>query len=154
MVKMIVQHGDLLKNVSSGHIVSGCNAQGVMGSGFALAIKKMYPGAYVRYHDEYKTFGLTLGVAYEWKDLNNPESNLVIWNAITQQYFGLPGRNCSYDAIQACFEQINQDIPKWKYVPQEIHIPMIGAGLGGGNWEIIKTIIEQTVDYPTTVWVL
>ena len=38
--------------------------------------------------------------------------------------------------------------------PREIHIPLIGAGLGGGNWEIIREIIEQTVEFPTTLWVL
>jgi hypothetical protein len=29
---------------------------------------------------------------------------------------------------------------------------MIGAARGGGNWEIIREIIEQTVQFPTTLW--
>lgn len=157
MVKMIVRNGDLLKNVSNGHIVSGCNAQGVMGSGFALAIKKMYPGAFADYIKHHNTAqGLTLGVAYPYA----VNDKLTIWNAITQEGFGQPFRNVSYDAIETCFAQINESIHtdqesvgRMEHSP-EIHIPMIGAGLGGGNWNIIRTIIEETVDYPTTVWVL
>jgi hypothetical protein len=27
-----------------------------------------------------------------------------------------------------------------------------GPARGGGNWEIIREIIEQTMDYPVTLW--
>ena len=148
---IIPKKGDLL-NVPAGHIVHGCNAQGIMGSGVALAVKRKFPGAYLSYiHHHQEPQGLVLGVAYPFV----VSDKLCIWNAITQEGFGLPTRNVSYDAIETCFGQINTyleftDDP----MPKELHIPMIGAGLGGGNWEIIKTIIEQTVTYPTTVWML
>lgn len=37
-----------------------------------------------------------------------------------------------------------------------LHVPMIGAGLGGGDWEVISTIIETTVTNPKEIvcWVL
>jgi O-acetyl-ADP-ribose deacetylase (regulator of RNase III) len=150
-MNIIQKKGDLLA-VPAGHIVHGCNAQGVMGSGVALAIRQKYPGAYDSYRARYFTIGLVLGEAYPWV----VTGKLVIWNAITQEGFGPGIRQVSYDAIQTCFENINTKIKDDQHtdVPKEFHIPMIGAGLGGGNWEIIKTIIEQTVTYPTTVWIL
>jgi O-acetyl-ADP-ribose deacetylase (regulator of RNase III) len=153
-MKIETKIGNLM-NVTAGHIVHGCNAQGVMGSGVALAVKRKYPGAFESYRAEYERYGLKLGHAYP--HIVNPK--LIIWNAITQEGFGQPTRNMSYDAIQTCFEQINLFISSTHLnsptnPPSEIHIPAIGAGLGGGNWEIIREIIEQTVDFPTTLWIL
>lgn len=123
-----------------------------MGSGVALAVKNKYPGAYLDYRNIHDEEGLELGTAYPFC----PTTDLVIWNAITQEGFGQPTRNCSYDAIQTCFEDINNAVDHSADIGivKEIHIPMIGAGLGGGNWEIIREIIEQTVTHPVTLWVL
>ena len=148
-MKIVTKVGNLL-DVKQGHIVHGCNAKGVMGSGVALAVKQMYPLAFKDYRDIYEDEGLDLGMAYPYM----PSEELVIWNAITQEGFGQPTRNCSYDAIQECFAQINEamGIVTDLGIVQEIHIPFLGAGLGGGSWNIIKAIIEDTVSYPITVW--
>jgi len=136
-------------NVTEGHIVHGCNAQGVMGSGVALAVTRKFPTAYHAYLDRYQTIGLKLGDAYP-VIIN---SKLILWNAITQGNYGYGIRQVSYDAIQTCFEQVNYFIGEQdRQVPQEVHIPMIGAARGGGNWEIIREIIEHTMDYPVTLW--
>lgn len=148
-MKIITKVGNLL-DVTEGHLISGCNAQGVMGSGVALAIKNKYPLAYQDYRDIYEDEGLELGTAYPCM----PTTKLVIWNAITQEYYGRPGRNCSYDAIDTCFADINAAVLSLDEVVKEIHIPLLGAGLGGGNWEIIREIIEQTCTVPVTLWIL
>ena len=150
-MKIVTKVGNLL-DVTSGHIVHGCNAQGVMGSGVALAVKKKYIGVYGDYRKRHETTGLELGAAYP---VTVAENELILWNAITQNLYGIGVRQVSYDAIQTCFEHINTVVGQYEgYFPTEIHIPAIGAGLGGGNWEIIREIIEQTVTYPTTLWVL
>lgn len=148
-MKIVTKVGNLL-GVTEGHLISGCNAQGVMGSGVALAIKNKYPLAYQDYRDIYEDEGLELGTAYPYM----PSTKLVIWNAITQEYYGQPGRNCSYDAIETCFADINAAVLSLDEVVKEIHIPLLGAGLGGGNWEIIREIIEQTCTVPVTLWIL
>jgi len=148
-MKIVTKIGNLL-DVNSGHIVHGCNAQGVMGSGVALAVKKKYPGAFDKYIVQHAMSRLALGTAYAYQ----VHENLYVWNAITQDRYGQQGRNCSYDAIQTCFEQVNTAVGFTLDVTPEIHIPMIGAGLGGGNWEIIREIIEQTVTVSTTLWIL
>jgi O-acetyl-ADP-ribose deacetylase (regulator of RNase III) len=150
-MKIVTKVGNLL-DVKEGHIVHGCNARGVMGSGVALAVKKIYPKAYEDYVQIHENGGLILGNVYPFQ-IND---ELILWNAITQEGFGAPTRNCSYDAIENCFRLIQKSISDdWHSdIRPEIHIPAIGAGLGGGNWEIIREIIEQTVTCPVTLWVL
>ena len=148
-MKIETKVGNLM-NVKAGHIVHGCTAQGVMGSGVALGIKNTFPAAYKDYMSIHNSGGLMLGRAYP-VPIND---DLVVWNAITQEGFGSPFRNTSYDAIATCFEQISGIISLMEnaITPAEIHIPMIGAARGGGNWEIIREIIEQTVMHPVTLW--
>lgn len=121
-------------------IVHGCNAQGVMGSGVALQIRNKYPKAYDSYREliaqvpEESLLGCT--------DISEQDDGKTVINAITQLNYGnRKVRYVSYDAIDECFE----DIAAWCELNSitEIAMPKIGAGLGGGNWEIIKTIIEQ-----------
>jgi len=149
-MKIVTKIGNLM-DVTEGHIVHGCNAQGVMGSGVALAVKNKYPAVYNDYRVQYsRPEGLELGVSYPVA----VSTDLVIWNAITQEGFGQSTRNCSYDAIQTCFEQINWQLTQTPSDYCELHIPFIGAGLGGGRWNIISAIIEETVTVPVTLWVL
>lgn len=153
MIKILTKIGNLM-HVKQGHIVHGCNAQGVMGSGVALAVKNTYPDAYTNYMNIHETTGLELGKAYP-VTINR---YLVIWNAVTQDQFGDGVRQVSYDAVQTCFEQVNvyirQSMKNRDTIPDldAVHIPMIGAARGGGNWEIIKAIIEQTMTVPVTLW--
>lgn len=142
------QRGNLF-SVKQGHIVHGCNAQGVMGSGVALGVKNLYPGAYESYRIIHETQGLVLGQAYPWQ----ASTDLLIWNAITQHGFGSGRRYVSYDAIQTCFEEINRiALDRRDEIAPHIHIPLIGAGRAGGNWDIISAIIENTVDVSVTLW--
>lgn len=147
MIKIKTCIGNLL-NVKSGWISHGCNAHGIMGSGVAAAVKRMYPEAYNHYRKEYEDTGLTLGS----NNIFQVSDTLIIVNAITQEHFGSASkRYVSYDAIQECFEEINS-LMKQSKISKELHIPRLGAARGGGNWEIIREIIEQTMDYPVTLW--
>lgn len=150
-MKIVSREGNLL-DVTSGHIVHGCNAQGVMGSGVAKAIRDKWPDVYRQYRDIYEEQGLRLGETFPV----TVTPSLCVWNSITQNLYGRTGgRFVSYDAIEVSFCNINQYLlENQDTLPREIHIPMIGAGLGGGNWEIIREIIEQTVVFPTTLWLL
>lgn len=142
--------GDLLA-VSSGHIVHGCNARGVMGAGVALAIKNIWPEVYNDYRQRYQDTGLHLGQVLPVA----VGQDLMVWNAITQQNYGSARRRyVSYDAIAECFEKINNQIAVMPTIQQHIHIPKIGAGLAGGDWNVIATIIDSVVDYPVTVWAI
>ncbi len=153
--KIETKTGNLM-HVTSGHIVHGCNAQGVMGSGVAAGVKETWPQAFEDYRKRFEatTHGLEMGAAYPVQI--NEDPGLVIWNAITQNLYGAGTRQISYDAIVQCFESINQQLTaikeRYDNFPVDVHIPLIGAARGGGNWNIISTIIEETLDFPVTLW--
>ena len=131
--------GNLL-DVKRGVIIHGCNSHGVMGSGVALAVKNKYPGAYESYRDYIdvsKDDQDLLGsvIVYEVND------NLSVANMITQKDFGTHKRQVNYGAIARGFDDLEEfyaNMPGLVF-----HFPKIGAGLGGGDWEVIAEIIEQ-----------
>jgi O-acetyl-ADP-ribose deacetylase (regulator of RNase III) len=151
-----IRIGNIL-SVSRGIIVHGCNAQGVMGSGVAAQIRSLYPDVFDCYkslieaHDSPRE---CLGrvafytVTEEAGEPGNCAPRLIIANAITQEDFGsIKRKYVRYEAIATAFEEIVQ-VAKVNNLP--IHYPLIGAGLGGGDWaiisDIISAIIPQSVD--------
>ena len=136
--------GDLF-STSIKTIVHGCNAQGVMGSGVAKIIREKYPRAYDRYRNEYELHQhLKLGsiIAVPCRDYEAPDTVRVIVNAITQEFYGRDGkRYVSYDAVAEAMQHINRFFDV--YGITEVAMPMIGAGLGGGDWKVISAIIES-----------
>jgi O-acetyl-ADP-ribose deacetylase (regulator of RNase III) len=141
-----VKFGDIL-SLEEGIIVHGCNAHGIMGSGIALQIKNKYPECF----RTYATFcaGMAhmdaLGAVVPYAV---PNKNLIIANAITQKDFGKDGKKyVSYKAISTAFTNAAEAASKSGL---ELHYPLIGAGLGGGDWAIISDIIDAAVAaYPT-----
>jgi len=127
---------DLL-SVTSGIIMHGCNAQGVMGSGVALAVRQKYPKAYEKYKEDIQRGFLGLGDV----QLVEVNDDLFIANAITQEFYGRDKKvYVSYDAIKSAFSTLFELAVGLKV---NISIPKIGAGLGGGDWEIILSIIKE-----------
>ena len=124
--------GDILASEET-IIMHGCNAQGKMGSGVAKAIKEKYPEAFQVYRKREETVGLHLG---EFSSVVTKDRKIII-NAITQQYYGRDGKKyVSYDAISKVAKTLNG-----LYENESIAIPKIGAGLGGGSWDVIEKIL-------------
>jgi O-acetyl-ADP-ribose deacetylase (regulator of RNase III) len=146
MSKIEYVKGDLL-STEKRHILHGCNAKGVMGSGVAKAIRDKYPLAYQDYYDAYNNYGLDLGNII----VSVQPDGKVIHNAITQLSYGRDQSRVyvSYWSIAEVFRKINQ----WGI--KEIAIPKIGAGLANGDWSVIEAIIENTlIDTRAYVYVL
>jgi O-acetyl-ADP-ribose deacetylase (regulator of RNase III) len=136
-MKIEYRQGDLFETDIKA-IAHGCNAQGVMGSGVAKIIYDRFPRAYERYVNEYKT-NLSLNLGHV---IAVPENGKIIINAITQEYYGKDGkRYVSYDAVADAMITINKfyDV----YGITSVAMPQIGAGLGGGDWNVISAIIES-----------
>lgn len=124
--------GNLL-DVTEGIILHGCNAQGVMGSGVALAIKQRYPEAYKEYMDDHVYLG---SISCCWVT-----DDLMIINGITQEYYGKDGkRYVNYKAICDVFTEAISKARMFYFV---LNFPKIGAGLGGGDWGIIEQLIDD-----------
>lgn len=133
-------------------IAHGCNARGVMGSGVALAIREKYPWAFEAYrNDPFRSLGTVIP-----SGITTLEGSKIVLNCITQQNYGRDPntRYVSYDAVDECMKLINAMLPAMIY-NNAISMPKIGAGLGGGNWEIIEAIINYRLkDVDVTVWEL
>lgn len=153
---MKVNIGNLLEQVSSGHIVHGCNAKGVMGGGFAKAIREIYPQVYVEYRKRFVESGLNLGDAIPVR-IKEGSVNVVVWNCITQLNFGNDGSlYTNYNAVSMSMRKVNDSIDSFGDVERTVHFPLIGAGLGGGDWRIIEKILDEELDdfNSRTLWVL
>lgn len=164
--------GDLF-NCGIPIIAHGCNAQGVMGSGVAKVVYDDYRWAYDTYRMMYERFqkngrkdflGQSLPSCHPLIDSDaNVKFPNAIFNLITQDNYGRTGqRFVSYWAIASSFKLMNDQLMKliksadetdpvhWK--KPHVAIPLIGAGLGGGDWNIIKEIInDSTPDIDITV---
>lgn len=132
--------GDLFTTEHS-IIVHGVNCQGVMGSGVAGLIKKFYPKSYEEYREYYKANdkrGL-LG-----RILVSEENDKHIVHAFTQYSYGRDYiRYMSYDAMDTAMFSLNLYMNEQKI--KNVSMPKIGAGLGGGNWNIIEPIIHANL---------
>lgn len=116
-------------------IAHGCNAQGVMGSGVAKAVKENYYNAYVEYRNKYLKEGLKIGSVHFVK-----LDKKIIANCITQEFYGGNGIYINYQALTKCMWILHNECYKNNWT---IAMPMIGAGLGGGDWSNIEKIIEN-----------
>lgn len=128
-------------------IVHGCNAQGVMGSGVAAIVKKLYPEAYKWYKTTQKLSGLKLGHI----NITSTSTPVHVGNAITQEFYGRDGKQyVSYDAVVLAMQAAatwakNHDMP--------VHLPLIGGGLGGGDQKRLTAIFQAAFhDVDATLW--
>ena len=138
------RYGNAL-DVQTGIIVHGCNCQGVMGGGIALEVKNRFPAAFYEYDRVHRSRGLKLGEIC----FVEVSPNKFIINANTQDKFGhAGGRFVSYDAIADCFTEVAKfaaTVEQHRERKLEIIFPLIGAGLGGGDWKVISAIIDVVV---------
>jgi O-acetyl-ADP-ribose deacetylase (regulator of RNase III) len=133
---MIIVEDDILKQ-TSGLIIHGCNAQGVMGSGLALQIKNKYPEVYTAYKNI--PVGEQSMGAFQAVRVTD---NLHIGNCITQLHFGRDGKK--YASVIAIKRALNSALFWCDLFEQPLHAPEIGCGLGGLTWDEVGDIFENT----------
>jgi O-acetyl-ADP-ribose deacetylase (regulator of RNase III) len=146
MVKYV--KGDLFE-ADCDIIGHGVNCRNAFSSGVAGTVSRIYPKAKSMYHEKYDEEGWRLGdVQFV---LQNDDKYVA--NCATQDSFGYSGYcNADYGAIRTCMEKV-------KVFAHDkglrIAIPKIGAGLAGGDWNIIEAILQEIfVDYDVTVYCL
>jgi O-acetyl-ADP-ribose deacetylase (regulator of RNase III) len=131
MVKYV--KGNLLDS-NCDYICHQVNCQGVMGSGIAKQIRERWPEVYDIYRelcDTYQSGDLIGGIQVAGH----------VVNIFSQDNFGYDGRRyTSYDAFVEALLKFRTTIPSGSTIgfPKNI-----GCGLGGGNWKIISTMIEE-----------
>ena len=132
--------GDLIKKALKGEfdvIVHGANCFCTMGAGVARSIKFHFPEAFRVDAGTTKGSKAKLGT-FTCAEVFNGGKPLVVVNAYTQYKFWGNKVNFNYDAFSSCLKEIRKT-----FHGKRIGMPMIGAGLAGGNWKRIAEILRQ-----------
>ena len=150
---IVYKKGDLLKSGAE-ILVHGCNCFCVMGAGVAQMIKHRWPRAleadkkFLTSGDHDKMGG------YSASGTATSEDPLII-NLYTQYGFDRGDRQLDYDALMTGMELLAGDLVKLD--PDRalrVAMPMIGAGLAGGDWDIIELMINKAFeDRKVEVWI-
>lgn len=130
---LTIKKGDLL-SIKKGIIAHGCNSKGVMGAGLAKDIKEMYPVVYEIYRKSKLVVGEIIPVYLE--------KDFIVVNCITQNNYGYK-KGYDYIAIHSCLKKLG-DLAKSSNL--DLHFPLIGSGLAGGDKDTIIKIMKNIFD--------
>ena len=132
--------GDILIALGQGDIDifgHGCNCRDGFGAGIVTQIAKKYPEVEKRFHYLHDVNLDILGTS----DIVETVTGQHIANLYIQETFGRKGkRYCSYDAIATSLTELAAFC---EMENMKCGLPKIGAGLGGGEWKIIESIIDN-----------
>ncbi len=120
-----------------------CNDVGGWGRGFVLAISKRWRKPETEYRQWYRDRaenGFDLGAL----QLVQVEPDLWVVNMIGQRDIkpGPQGPPVRYDAIEEALGALAREA---EAIDASVHMPRIGCGLSGGDWEIVEPIIFRTL---------
>lgn len=145
---MLTVEGDLIQLALQGEfdvIVHGANCRNIMGAGIAARIRNEFPEAF-EVDSEFAKL-------YEPKDMlgefsyamvRREQASFFVVNAYTQLNIG-DGLQVDYNAIDSVFSSLLDEFDN-HYHTVRIGYPQIGAGLGGGDWDIISKIIDKNLN--------
>ena len=137
-------------------IVHCCNDKGGWGAGFVMAISKKWPEPEERYRRWFTTGYKADSIIkpLELGDIQNVMVDdttgfLYVCNLIGQHDTRPDSEGISpirYDAIFRGLTRLQRQIERSNGSrPIAVHMPRMGAGLAGGDWNIIEAIVKSTL---------
>jgi O-acetyl-ADP-ribose deacetylase (regulator of RNase III) len=141
--------GDATTPIGDGHkiIVHVCNNIGAWGSGFVLAISRRWPMP----EDAYRVWASNSELNRTRKPFELSQVQMVavsadidVANMVAQHKFVSPENPVAlrYGALEDCLNQIRDHAQRTN---ASVHMPRIGCGLAGGDWNVVSGIIEHTL---------
>jgi O-acetyl-ADP-ribose deacetylase (regulator of RNase III) len=138
-------------------IAHQCNCFCNMGSGIAPQIAKRYPGAQAVDSATIKGDSDKLGTftraviprtvyGYGIKEG-------IVYNLYGQYGYGGNGVNTKYECLKQAMQKMQQQL-KDESNEGIIGLPLIGCGLGGGDWEVVSEIINEAFTNEVHIYVL
>lgn len=138
---MKIIYGDILQVGLGGVICHQVNCRKVAGAGLAKQIRDRVSGWY----GHFRTINGNLGDVDYFH-----VGDTVIASLYAQDEYGTDKQYTDYMALKACLQRVasyhNAHHDKIVYFPWGI-----GAGLGGGDWEVISKMIDDTIINPVIV---
>lgn len=147
-----VKHGNLF-GTDAKYICHQVNCQGVMGSGVAKQVRERYPEVYDAYRDRCFSGGYLVTWNIGTTQFVECHDGKTIVNMFAQIDYGKTSRHTDYFAFAECLTDIINNIP----VGETVAMPYkIGCGLGGGDWDVIYSMIESALggSYNVELWQL
>lgn len=143
-------NGDIIALAKEGKfdvIAQGCNCFNTMGSGLAAQIRKKCPNAYAA--DQATVVGDKNKLGTYTKATE--KEGFTVLNCYTQYGFGENSTNpnggpvlkvpVDYVAISKALKALRAEFPG-----KRIGLPRIGCGLAGGDFEVVRQIITDTLE--------
>lgn len=124
------------------------NCLGIMGAGIALQIKNKYPEVYKEYKRASERIPMQELLGRSQIIFVEREGKFVA-NIFSQQRIG-KGRQTNYEALKEGLIELKNFAKKNNY---SVGLPYkIGCGLAGGDWGVVRKIIDQAFyDYEVTI---
>lgn len=134
--------GDATAPVGSGKkiVTHVCNNRSGWGKGFVVAVSARWPLPESEYRAWSRTTGFRLGAV----QFVHVEQNIWVANMVAQNGYGTTSgpTPLDYDALKECLTKVGEHAVR---VAASVHMPRIGTGLGGGRWEDIVLVLDQTL---------
>jgi hypothetical protein len=152
---VIYKEGNLFENIKGKSNIIIChvaNDIGGWGSGFVIPLAKAFPKARQNYLEWFKNGTDSMEGSFTIGKTQFVEmDDIVVANMIAQHKTGSPPRCLRYNALAKCMDEV-ADFATSRSL--EIHAPLFGAGLAGGNFAFIAELIEDCwvrKDIPVTI---
>jgi O-acetyl-ADP-ribose deacetylase (regulator of RNase III) len=119
------------------------NDVGGWGAGFVLAVSQRWPepeADYLQWHEGRAHNDFGLGAVR----LVRVEPDIRVANMIAQRDIvpGPDGPPIRYDALRTALSTVAQEA---QTTGASVHMPRIGCGLAGGDWNIVESIIDRSL---------
>lgn len=140
---VVLLHGDALAPRGSGQRIIAQivnDKAATWGGGFALAVRKKWPGV----QDEFKAWAHTDGhLSLGRSHLVRVDAQVAVFNMVAQHGYGdAPHPRIRYHALRACLAALGATATD---LGASVHMPLIGAGQARGDWNVIRDLIEEEV---------
>lgn len=137
--------GDATEPIGEGKkiIAHICNDQGGWGAGFVLALSKKWEEPEKHYRE-----------AFAKQVVKTATPNIDVVNMVAQHGYKTKDNPLplSYGTLQVCLSKLRYIAT---YLHATVHMPRIGCGLAGGDWEKVTQIIKDELcarDIPVFVY--
>jgi O-acetyl-ADP-ribose deacetylase (regulator of RNase III) len=132
--------GDLFNTEGIRAYAHGCNCAGAMDAGVAVAFKKRWPRMFEEYAARCKDRRFHLGDVFVWS-----EGDVTVYNLAIQEHWKSKSR------LPALKQALKRTIELAAHAGVErVGLPRIGTGLGGLDWQRVKSLLSE-VGGETTV---
>lgn len=132
--------GDATSPIGSGNklIIHITNNIGAWGSGFVVAISKRWKEP----EQAYRSVKPIIGTVQFVENVGYPDNIITVANMCAQE--GTGWKNgippIRYESLRSCLQEVAVYALEHKF---EIHAPRFGAGLAGGDWNVIESLIND-----------